>query len=369
MTDSFFDNIRNNGIQNHAPPTDLYTGAKANTGWERVFVSRCRFEDIDDGAGGAVDGEGVTFNSTDTGVTCTTGKVTDCTFLRCIRGIWAESNAAGATMEDLHFHGNTVIDSLSHAMAQVGLIYGSMIGNTVKNPGQTGTVSSELFGIAISGSASLESQRITVHGNTVHDDRGAGRKMTYGIRVLQAWDCDIEGNIATGCVTPANDHWIEGTTVERCKFDPGVAWADAKGVTSTWSQTSSGSYQNVDFAGTDLWDAMALHDPASNAERFLALMPGVWRLRANIIFADATDTTFRGLRIELANAGGSTVIGEVGGPAISGEDTGLYVEAEVEFTTADWGRVAIKQVSGGNLAISDRSYCQWTYMGRVQPNA
>lgn len=389
VADCEFNNIRNNGIQIHAPPVDGYTGVKANRGWERITVRDSYFVDIDDGAGGALDGEGVTFNSTDNTVVCKSGYVYGCYFLRCIRGIHSEGNPqlpgpSACWMDDLHIFDNTVRDSLCHGIIIGGARYSHVHHNTVINPGQTGNVTGGAFGIKMTGTNGATpqpSKHCTMDHNVVYDDRGGSAQMTVGIFVTVCEDFVVEHNDAQGAITGQN-HICIPDDCKRGFFMPGHALPSVKmKITAGSSHSTSGSYEDVPFGGTVKWNkwGTTLHDPASSNERFKVPtysvdggvnnggLPGVWRMRANIIFPTDADTTKRGARIVYSN--GSEVLCQASGAADATDDWAALVEAEVEMGLLENLRIQAMQGSGAALSYSNLSWAQFDYTGRVKPNA
>lgn len=215
ITDCLFERIRNNGVQIHAPPSgaDGYTGARPNQGWRNVQVRRCTFREIDDGMGGAMEGQGVTFNSTDPEVECASGQVVDCDFEGCVRGIWAEVNHAGVVVRDLAFSLNRVSMSVAIGAGVVGVEDAVISDNEIRDTVATTVASDALAGIVVSGSAAPRprSMRVRVERNRVVDDRGGGALMRHGILVRNAEDVTLEGNE------------VRGATVEPIRIEGSAA--------------------------------------------------------------------------------------------------------------------------------------------------
>lgn len=388
VEDSDFSNIRNNGIQCHAPSSDSYTGAKGNRGWENIWIHGCTFTDIDDGAGGAADGEGVTFNSTDNAVTCKGAWVFANYFLRCIRGIHSEANPSGGSacwMDDLHIFDNTVRDSKCHGIILGGARYSYVQHNTVINPGQTGNVTGGAFGIKMTGTnggTPQASKHCKVDHNTVYDDRGGSAQMTVGIFITVSEDFTVEHNDSQGAITGQN-HICIPDDCKRGFFMPGHVLPSVKvKITAGQSNTNhAGAAVNVPFATAgekwNKWGA-TLHDNV-NPERFKVPtysvdggtnnggLPGIWRMRCNLTYADGGDATKRQTRCIYSN--GSELVFQDAGAAFHGDDTSHYIDVDVEMTMTEYLRIQSVQGTGADLAYSDNSWAQFDYSGHVKPNA
>lgn len=193
--------VRNNGIQCHAPAVDGFQGDRPNQGWARWRIYGGRVSAVDDGQDGRFDGQGITFNSTDSTVSCRDVLVEGVEVSDCLRGLWAEFNAPDTRGSDITFRNNLVLRPRWFGIGLVGVIGGGVSGNHVLEPGTRPPgpdTSSEIAGVVISGSPGAPSERLKVHGNHVLDDRGVDAFMEYGILLKQSTELDVQGNTVRG---------------------------------------------------------------------------------------------------------------------------------------------------------------------------
>lgn len=212
-------NCRNNGIQCHSPADDGYLGAKPNQGWRRWRIYGGHVREIDDGFLGTADGQGITFNNSDTAVACGDAVVEGVAVDRCNRGIWCEFNHPEGRATGIVVRNNLVRGSKWHGIGQVGVIGGRIDGNHVldtgfRRPGPDS--SSEVVGIVVSGTAKGPAEDPTVAGNTVRDERSPPW-MEYGIVVRQATGAVVERNDVAGALE--KDYGIERTASGSFDFE------------------------------------------------------------------------------------------------------------------------------------------------------
>lgn len=193
-----FENLRNNGVQFHAPEEDGFAGDRPLRDARGLRVSGCRFRGIDDRMRGLADGIGVAVHSTSTRVTVRDVEVTGCTVEDSVRGLWAEFNTPGNPGRDVHFHHNTVIGAHFHGLGLVGVLGGSIRDNRVLDTGRgwpdPPRSSNYTAAVIVSGSRGVECEDVEVLRNDIRDRRPPGeRRMQYGIVVTRGRDLVVRG--------------------------------------------------------------------------------------------------------------------------------------------------------------------------------
>lgn len=361
-----FDNIRNNGIQCHCPSADGYTGGRANQGFKNVHVRHCHFEDIDDGAGGTLDGEAVTFNSTDATVECHTGIVAHCTIDNCIRGPWCEVNTASAIIRNIVYIDCYITNSVSHGAAIIGCESSAIIGCRAHNCGDATSLSSETFAFYMGGSASRKGKYNQMVDCSAIDDRGTAY-MDYGFRVQQVEHCEMVNCRSRGATT--KNFWLSSSTITNLVMDVRSPMPLASVRISAETITTGATGVNVEWNGADALDPLAMHDPSTNPERLVPAWEGSWKCRANVTFV-ANATGYRRARIVKKDPGGETVVALAGPlPGHASEETGLYLESPwVTMDSDDYFIVNAWQDSGGNLDLyATTSWAELEFCGVVNP--
>ena len=211
-----FERLVNNGIQIHAPAADGFKGDSPDRNSEDVVVERATFHAVDDGRHG-MEGQGVSVSANSPDATARRVRVLDCTFDRCVRGVWAEFNHPGMPGLDIRFDRNQVTAAECHGIGMVGVRGGGMSGNRVLDtgsmiPGTPGTVASEVAGIVLSGSAETYGEELVVEDNEVLERRtGAAARMQYGILARRQAGLTMRRNVVRGATVRPLD--IDGRTV------------------------------------------------------------------------------------------------------------------------------------------------------------
>ncbi|GMV07366.1 MAG: hypothetical protein AMXMBFR53_36410 [Gemmatimonadota bacterium] len=360
---SWFENIRNNGVQFHLPTSDGYSasGARAKADAFGLTVFDSDFIDIDDGNAGTMDGHGITLNGTDT-----TYRVRDCQIignrtLRCIRGIWGEFGGAAGRQaaRSIVIAGNTVRESdyfgIGLVSAEDSIITDNIVTDTgvgVPNPPST---SDETVGIIVTGDTYQAGARVVVKDNIIRDTRGGSAYMEYGIIVRRGSGHTVRDNI------------ISGETVKKIH----VVWADVTasnivGQTPPMAKVTGNSDQTIGTASwtpvtwpTEDYDVDAgatsdsMHSTSSNTDRVVLNMAGRYRISFSVSF-QSNATGLRGARLVKSDGSTDVVLAEELRNATNGDDTSFSVTATYEMDEADvgdWIRADVYQSSGGNLAI------------------
>lgn len=361
-----FDNIRNNGVQNHSPSTgESYTGGRANQPTKDVWILDSTFTDIDDGLAGAGDGEGVTFNSTEPGLVVSGVHVSGCKFSGCIRGIWTEFNTGSGGCEDATFTNNTIDLSLSHGIGVVGVTRFTVSGNIITDPGDPSSVSSDLVGIIISGNSSPpRSTDGLVYGNTCVDTRSGSAEMEYGILLRNCDDVKVYGNNVSG-YTQVDVFYDDATTITFADIEPSKKVSVLSTLSANQSLTNV-TFDNVawDVDEYNTWSPAAAgltageyeaHDPDGSDydnEYFIAPHPGVYELYVQLcIVFNATGA--RRLRIRKWDAAhsASVIVGQDFKDADPADETTLSAFVRMYLDKGEHFQVQAYQASGGALNL------------------
>jgi polygalacturonase len=179
-------------------------------------IRDCYFQDVDDFLNGAGNGCGIAVAGT-TLQPHRQVRIENNTFVGCNRAIWFESEGKGMEAVDVRVVGNTIIGSLTgsetlHGIGLVGVQRGLVERNTILNVGSTSKTVSEPAGITVSGSATVESSELRLHGNVIRDLRSPPHNHTrYGILLTRGERLKVSGNLVSG----ANAGQIEVRTGVR----------------------------------------------------------------------------------------------------------------------------------------------------------
>lgn len=360
------DNARGNGIQNHAPSSDSYTGSRADQGWSRVTLLRCKFTNIDDGNDGGGEGQGCTFNNDVATVECSDAWVISCEADSCVRGFWCESNTSGAIMRNVNYIGCVAKNMISHGGMLGAVKDGSIIDCHAYNIGTSASVSSDLFGWGISGVSANKSERCTIADCSAYDDRAGSAQMEYGFRINQATGCTLSNPRSEGETT--RPYQIIDTTCTDLSLEFGFPRAEALALFSSFS--SADATENSVQWDSEQIDPLNVHDDTTNPERFELgdNLPGVWEIEANVVWG-SNSTGFRRLRIQHKDGTTTTTIGESAAPAVNGAETSLHVISKpFAFTAGDWAEVTVYNNTGSSAALNARSWVRLRHTGSVSPS-
>lgn len=355
-----FENIRNDGIQVHNPLTDQHTGTVPKRDVDDIYITGCTFKNIDDGAAGALNGQGVTFNSTDPNYTTKNGRVIGNLFENCIRGIWTEFNTEGSPGENFQFNNNVVINSISHGIGFVGIEGGTVIGNRFHNIGSATSVSSEKAAIILSGSSAPRPQNkyCVCVGNSVVDDRGGSAIMQYGIIVKQSHYAHIADNRIFGHTTKAI-LVDRNTTITKPTIRPTVS-PQAQASLAVAPTIGTGSWTQLDW-DKSVYDTDNLWNSLLNPNRMTPNTVRVGKYRAEVRVSFSSNATgIRGLRLRRNNGSLAVVVAEDLRPAVNGDQTTLQCTVETEIAADQWLECLVYQNSGGNLSIANADRCFFT---------
>ena len=367
-----FKNIANNGIQVHTPASVVSQDSS------QILIVGNHFEDIDDGLAGTADGEGLTFNSTDTTYTTRDCLVVGNTFVRCIRGIWAEFGGGAGRLpgKNIAIVGNTVRDSDYYGIGMVGVEGYTIMGNTVENTGvgePTSGTSSETTGIVISGDAFSTGGYGTCTGNTVRDDRTSAEYMEFGIRVKQGTRHVVKDNIVSGQQGNTSSYATTGETeVTQSYADLHVAWGS---VTASEIVRPTKPMVKTDDAGTQVistatdtdiswstveYDTDNFHD-GTDTDTLDVETPQRARITGRLKWP-SNSTGYRRATIAV---GGAALAYDTR-VAVNGDVTVNTVTVETELDNGDGVKLLGYQDSGGNLTLTlsdPENYLSIEYLG------
>jgi len=362
-----FDNIRNNGVQNHTPGSgEGYTGARADQPTARVWIVDCSFTDIDDGLGGAGDGEGVTFNSSQANLVVEDVYVLGCRMTRCIRGVWAEFNTGSGGCRNAVFSDNIITDSLSHGIGVVGVDGFTVSGNIMEDIGMAASVSSDLVGVLVSGN-SVPNPRAAngiVSDNIIRDTRGGSALMMYGILLRNCDGVSVRGNRVSGFVRV--DVHVGTTSVvtlpDVVPTSPVVVVSELQAAQAVPDSVFTAVPFDVDRVNT--WSVGAAgitagefeaHDPTGvnySNDRFIAPHPGLYTIDVSLTMT-SNATGARRVRIRHWDASHSTseIVGHDMRLADPADETTLHATATMYLGKGEHFQVFCYQSSGANLDI------------------
>lgn len=369
IEDSHFARIRNDGVQIHCPAADGFLGTSSfriDQGSENIFVLNNLIEDIDDGTFGALDGQGVAVHGTHPTIVTKKIHVKGNTCVRCIRGILAEFNQPGNPGINLKFDGNIISDSISHGINLTGCRASSVNDNELYDIGSPLTVSSETFGIVLSGSGDPLGYNNVCTGNTIVDSR-TPNYMNYGLIVKQQ------------VFAVAKNNHIYGPTIKSIL----VEWGTNKVVQSIVENTvvpqskaalSAGVFALPDAAwtnfdlDTEIYDYDTMWDIA-HPERFYIKTPGQYLVVADISIPISA-VGYRGIRI-LSDDGTTSIVeaerllNTTTADDASGSLSAIITVTPAQVDTGRWARIQLWQNSGGsvNLANAARNNVSVTYVG------
>lgn len=209
-----FKNIDTNGIEVRLYANDPRTGSPypvrpANRDYRIV---NSYFNRIDDGAGGAGEGCGVSIASNNGLYYAENIVVSNNTFEDVLRSVWTENNTAGGETRNMSVLGNTIVGNVLGAATVetkdgIGLINAidvTVSGNTIRNVGNFAPVGGFCAAVQISGSTC---RNIVIVGNTFSDDSGNPDRTDYGVYLNESASVIVRSNIIEG-MSQAAIGWV-----------------------------------------------------------------------------------------------------------------------------------------------------------------
>ena len=200
-----FKNIDTNGIEVRLYTNDPRTGSPypvrpVNKDYRIV---NSYFNKIDDGAGGAGEGCGVSIASNNGTYYTENIVVSNNTFEDVLRSVWTENNTAGGEARSMSILGNTIVGNVLGAATVetkdgIGLINAidvTVSGNTIRNVGNFAPVGGVCAAVQVSGSAC---RNIVITGNTFSDDTGSTDRTDYGVYLNEGASVIVRNNIIEG---------------------------------------------------------------------------------------------------------------------------------------------------------------------------
>lgn len=381
------DNIRNNGIQVHAPlnADEAYAGAKADRDASHIRVWGGRISNIDDGQAGAADGQAIVFHGTSSvgeGKTVRDAMVVGTRIRDCLRGCWTEFNNVHG--EGIHFididHENTgaVADAI-YGSGLVGVKHSSVRGGEYRNIGIANPGSgTDTFCVIVSGSGSLRSEDCIVDGVSMRETRSSGNRTEYGIIVRQSdrtavgpsnrlsgsfkkkriWVDAASSPAATGKFTlPTGDNRYKlqiasgGQSIPNNTWTSVTAWDRSTPVYDAFGQDENG--------GTPL----LMVDPSTaNPERhgINDPVPGFKKLTVNLSYA-ANGTGQRGIRVSRHGSVSRTISERLVSATSGANESSMGITVTEYMELGDWFEVQTYQNSGGSLSLRDQPLCYVEY--------